>query len=138
MEISLDRFYQLNRKAIIWMILFGLIYLSRDYFTLIFLTFIISFFAFPASKYLNQRLRLNLGIAVTLVYAGILFSYITLYILLLPNVVKQAGGIRTKLPSIQSKLNEMRGQFSENYPNAAWLFSLDIALSDSLQLSDCL
>ncbi len=133
MEFSLDRFYQLNRKVIIWIVLFLLIYLLRDFFTLIFLTFIISFFAFPASKQLSRRLRLNQNLAVLLVYLIIFSGYIALYVLVLPNVVRQATSIRTKLPSIQAKLNAARVEFSERYPNTAWLFNFD---AESSLLSD--
>lgn len=125
MEFSLDRFYRLNRKAIIWLVLFGVIYLLRDFFTLIFLTFIISFFAFPACQYLSRKLRMSQGFAVVLVYLAIFLSYIALYVLVLPNVVIQASSIRAKLPSIQAKINEARADFSEKYPNLVWLFNVD-------------
>lgn len=129
MEFSLDRFYQLNRKAIIWIVLFGLIYLLRDFFTLIFLTFIISFFAYPASRTLQQRLRMPSSLSVVVVYLAIIIGYIALYVLVLPNVVRQATSIRTKLPSIQAKIDDMRITVSERYPSVAWLFNFDVESS---------
>jgi predicted PurR-regulated permease PerM len=126
MEFSLDRFYKLNRKAIIWIILFGLIYKMRDYFTLIFLTFIFSFFAYPASKYLQERLKLNQIASVTLVYLGILGGYIAVGLLVLPNVVGQASSIQTRLPEIQAQLDEVRLKYSKKHPEIVRLFKFDL------------
>ena len=57
MEFSLDRFYRINRRAIIWIVLFALVYFLRSYFLLIFLTFIIGFFAIRVSRFLMERPR---------------------------------------------------------------------------------
>ena len=126
MEFSFDRFYQVNRKAIIWVVLFGLIYLLRDYFTLIFLTFIISFFAFPASKYLRDRLRLSQSIAVVLVYVMIAGGHIALYVFVLPKVVQQMNAFRNRLPEIESKWDELWVDYTERYSGIAILFNFDV------------
>ncbi len=125
MEFSFDRFYRVNRKAIIWVILFVLIYLLRDFFTLIFLTFILSFFAFPASKSLTKRLHLPQGISVILVYLVIFVSYIAVYVLVLPNVASQAMSMRANIPRIHEKINELRVKYTQQYPNAAGLFNFE-------------
>lgn len=126
MEFSLDRFYQLNRKAIIWIVLFGLIYLLREFFTLVFLTFIISFFAFPAVRYLRETLRWKPMVSVVVVYLAVLVSYIALYVLVLPNVIRQATSFRARIPDIELKVNELRTAYTKKYPNAARLFNFEI------------
>lgn len=132
MEFSLDRFYRVNRKAIIWIVLFGLIYLLSDFFTLIFLTYIISFFSLPVADYLGNRLRLGYRLSVVLVYLTLLVGYIGMYVLILPTVVSQAQVFRAKLPTFQTKLDEIRTDLADKYPAAARLFSFDV---ESSQLS---
>ena len=104
MAFSFDRFYRLNRKAIIWIILFGLIYLLRDLFTLIFLTFIIGFCALPASRFITERFRVNRYLAISLVYIGILVGYVTIVRFVSPNLTREFGTIVAGLDETQTKL----------------------------------
>ena len=129
MEFSLDRFYQLNRKVIIWIVLFGLIYLVRDFFTLIFLTFIICFFTYPASQYLRDKLKLNQSLAVIFIYLLLFAGYIAIYILVIPSVVAQARIIAKRLPDIQADLKKTREVLAERYPDFVNL--VDFGLEDS-------
>lgn len=121
MEFSLDRFYRLNRRAIIWLILFALLFLLRDFLLLIFLTFIIGFFAFPASRFLMEKLRLSRGFAITLVYAAILLGYITTVWWISPNLIEEASKLNAQIPDIKVKLNELREEYSGKYPQIAGL-----------------
>ncbi len=119
MDFSLDRFYQINRKAIIWIILFALIFLLRKFFTLIFLTYIIGFFALPASNFLMRKLRLSRTLAIVMVYSFIFVAYIGLYVMIIPSVFNQVAGLQAKLPEIQKKLHQVRDDLVSKYPNAA-------------------
>lgn len=124
MEFSLDRFYQLNRKAIIWIVLFAFIYFMRQFFTLIFLTFILGFFAMPASRFLMRRLKLSRTFSITLVYLSIFLGYIAIYIAIIPSLIGQVGSMQAKLPSLQSNLYSMRDQVVTKYPQVAKVVGL--------------
>ena len=50
MSFSFDQFYQINRKALIWAILGILLWLLRDFFALIFMTFLLAFVAAPLTR----------------------------------------------------------------------------------------
>ncbi|MBI3737061.1 AI-2E family transporter, partial [Candidatus Sumerlaeota bacterium] len=129
MDFSLDRFYRLNRKAIIWIVLFGLIYLLRDFFTLIFLTFILGFFAIQAARFLSDRLRLGRGLAIILVYALIASSYVWLVYWIFPSVIAQMSSIQAKLPVIQAKLKDLPDELEKKYPNLVHLSGFDVESS---------
>jgi predicted PurR-regulated permease PerM len=130
MDFSLDRFYRLNRRAIIWLVLFALLYFLRDFLLLIFLTFIVGFFAFPAAQFLIDKLRLSRGFAITLVYAGILVGYITMAWWISPNLIEEAGKLNAQIPDIKLKLNELREEYSGRYPQIAGLVESYIPAED--------
>ncbi len=133
MEFSFDRFYKVNRKIIIWLVLFGLIYLLRAFFTLIFLTFIIGFFSFAATQYLERRLKMGRSLAVGLVHLGFFLSFIGVYYLILTSAMSQAESLQARLPSIKQNLNDFRYNYAKKYPNLAVLFGFDV---ESPQLTE--
>jgi predicted PurR-regulated permease PerM len=130
MEFSFDRFYRMNRRAIIWLILFVLLYFLRDFLLLIFLTFIIGFFAFPPARFLMEKLRLSRGFAITLVYSAILVAYVATAWWVSPNLIEEAGKLNAQIPDIKLKLNELREEYSGKYPQLADLIESYIPADD--------
>ncbi|MCP5143503.1 MAG: hypothetical protein H6978_01635 [Gammaproteobacteria bacterium] len=53
---SLDEFYQRNRRIVIWVILFALLWLVRDFFGLVFLSYVLAFIATPLVEFGHRRL----------------------------------------------------------------------------------
>lgn len=121
MEFSLDRFYSMNRRAIIWIVLFALLYFLRDFLLLMFLTFIIGFFAFPAAHFLMEKLRLSRGFAISLVYAAMLLTYVMTVWWVAPSLIEEASKLNAQVPDIKLKLNELREEYSQRYPQVAEL-----------------
>lgn len=119
MELSLNRLYRLNRKAVIWAVFFALIYLLRDYFTLLFLTFILAFFAYPACDFLMTRLRLGRSLTIVLIYSGIVCAYAALGYWVVPRMIVELGGLQNNLPEIQQSLKGLRSNLLERYPDFA-------------------
>ena len=68
MNFSFEQFYQTNRRTLIWVIFFALLWLLRDFFGLIFLTFVIAFLTTTLVGYLQRRMRMPRRIAIILVY----------------------------------------------------------------------
>lgn len=93
MEFSLDRFYQVNRRLLIWALLFGLIFVLRGYFDIIFVVFVLCYLTMPISKALQRYLRLPHFVATTVVYllvlaaGGSLLQYVT------PSIVKETESV---------------------------------------------
>lgn len=96
---SLNEFYQRNRRVVIWVILFGLLWLLRDFFAVVFLSFVLAIIAAPMADLGMRRLRLPHWLAVTLVYV--------LFLVLL------ASFVRFVVPSVASELNRMIGNLPE-------------------------
>jgi predicted PurR-regulated permease PerM len=67
MEFSLDQFYRINRRALIWIILAVLLYLLRAFFGLIFLTFVLAFIAAPLANALQRWLHAGRRVSIIMV-----------------------------------------------------------------------
>lgn len=116
MEFSLDKFYRLNRRVLIWILFVLFLWLLRDFFGLIFLTFVIAFIAQPLVRVGQDRLRLPRRLAIVLVYCfflavlALLFTYIT------PRVVREAGRLIQNLPRIEERLLTLKNELIDEYP----------------------
>lgn len=122
MEFSIDRFYRLNRQLVLWLVFFGLIYLLRDFFLLVFLTFILGFFAHPAVRLLNQRFSMSPTGAVVVLYTAILGTYAALVAWIAPKLVAEVATLRKNLPDIERRLLELRATLSDGHPKLRPLF----------------
>ena len=65
---SFNEFYQRNRRIVIWVILFLLLWALRDFFAIVFLTFVLAIIAAPLAEIGQRRVRLPYWVAVTVVY----------------------------------------------------------------------
>ena len=116
MAFSLDQFYQLNRRALIWLVLFGLLWLMRDFFSLVFLTFVLAFVALRLTGFGPRYLRLPYRVSLFAVYliflAGLtgFVSYVT------PNVIREATSLIGRLGDIQATLVGVKTGFVQRYP----------------------
>lgn len=116
MAFSLDQFYRINRKALIWLVLAVLVWLLRDFFGLMFLTFCIAFFAMPAARWGNERLRLPYRLSLVLVYVlfiGVLAGFVRF---VTPNIVSEGTRLIANLGSIQERLLDINHRFAVQYP----------------------
>ena len=97
---SVYEFYQRNRRLVIWAILFGLLWLLRDFFGLVFLSFVLAIIAAPIAEFGERRLKLPHWLALALVYL--------LFLVLLGSFV------RFVVPSVASEVNRMIGNLPDD------------------------
>jgi len=116
MAFSLDQFYQLNRRALIWAIFFGLLWLLRDFFSLVFLSFVLVFLALPLTEAGQRWLRLPYRLSLTIVYVLFLGAVIGFVSYVTPNVIREANSLVGRLGEIQATLLEVKSDFTEKYP----------------------
>lgn len=116
MAFSLDRFYRINRKALIWLVLAVLVWLLSDFFGLMFLTFCIAFFAMPAARWGNERLRLPYRLSLVLVYVlflGVLAGFVRF---VTPKIVNEGTRLIANLGAIQERLLDINHRFALQHP----------------------
>jgi predicted PurR-regulated permease PerM len=113
---SFNEFYQRNRRVVIWVILFLLLWALRDFFTVVFLTFVLAIVAAPIAEIGMRRLRLPHWAAVTLVYVlflGVLGSFVAFVV---PSVVSQLNRTIENLPSTEATVIDTKNRLIRNYP----------------------
>ncbi len=116
MAFSLDQFYRINRKALIWLVLAVMVWLLRDFFGLMFLTFVIAFFAMPVARVGHERLRLPYRLSLVLVYVlflGLLAGFVRF---VTPNIVSEGTRLIANLGAIQERLLDINHRFAAQYP----------------------
>lgn len=116
MAFSLDQFYRINRKALIWLLLAVLLWLLRDFFDLVFLTFVIAFFAMPVARWGHERLRLPYRLSLVAVYVlflGVLAGFVRF---VTPNIVGEGTRLIANVGAIQARLQEINHQLAVQYP----------------------
>jgi predicted PurR-regulated permease PerM len=113
---SFNEFYQRNRRVVIWVILFLLLWLLRDFFTLVFLTFVLAIVAAPIAEVGMRRLKLPHWAAVTVVYViflGVLFTFVRF---VAPSVVTEVNRMIENLPATEATLIETKNRLVRRYP----------------------
>lgn len=136
MEFRLDHFYRINRRALIWAVILFLLYVMRDFFAVVFLTFLLVSFTLPVIDSLQQRTRLPRTLIIVAVYLMILAGLIGWAYYVIPRIVKEATAVAGELEGIQNAVLGMRDKVSQQYPGLAPLLDrlekqdLERALSD--------
>ena len=113
---SFNEFYQRNRRVVIWVILFLLLWALRDFFTVVFLTFVLAIVAAPLAEIGMRRLRLPHWAAVTLVYIGFLAVLGTFVAFVVPSVALQLQRTIENLPATEETLIETKNRLVRQYP----------------------
>jgi predicted PurR-regulated permease PerM len=113
---SFNEFYQRNRRVVIWVILFGLLWLLRDFFGLVFLSFVLAIIAAPIAE-LGTRLRLPHWLALSLVYIMFLIVLATFVRFVVPSVASEVNNMIGNLPTTELRLIEIKNNIVERYPS---------------------
>jgi predicted PurR-regulated permease PerM len=113
---SFSEFYQRNRRVVIWVILFLLLWLLRDFFAVVFLSFVLAIIAAPLAEIGVRRLRLPHWAAVTVVYViflGVLGSFVAFVV---PSVVTEVNRMIENLPATEATVIETKSSVVRSYP----------------------
>ena len=114
---SFNEFYQRNRRIVIWVILFVLLWLLRDFFAVVFLTFVLAIMAVPAADFAMRRVkRLPHWLAVTAVYVIFLVVLVSFVRFVVPSVAAELNRMIGNLPQIEVTLIENKNRLVERYP----------------------
>ena len=113
---SFTEFYQRNRRIVIWVILFLLLWALRDFFAIVFLTFVLAIIAAPLAEIGQRRLRLPHWGSVTVVYVFFLVVLVTFVWLVVPSVASEAGRMIQNLPQTETSLIETKNRLVRSYP----------------------
>ncbi|HET7609552.1 MAG TPA: AI-2E family transporter, partial [Gammaproteobacteria bacterium] len=113
---SFNEFYQRNRRVVIWVILFLLLWALRDFFAIVFLTFVLAIIAAPLAEIGMRRLRLPHWAAVTLVYVFFLVVLVAFVRFVVPSVAIEVNRMIDNLPATEATLIETKNRLVRRYP----------------------
>lgn len=114
---SLNEFYQRNRRVVIWVILFGLLWILRDFFAVVFLTFFIAIIATPLSAFGERRLRLPHWLSLSIVYVLFLVLLVSFVRFVVPSVASEVNRMIENLPTTEARLIDVKNRLVERYPS---------------------
>lgn len=116
MQFRLDRFYRINRRALIWAAILWLIYVLRDFFALIFLTFLIVSFTLPVINYFQKNTRLPRKAIIVGLYTVILGGLVGLFYYVIPKVLNETYAVSGELYKMESSIMRVRDDLGKRTP----------------------
>jgi predicted PurR-regulated permease PerM len=111
MAFSLDRFYRLNRRAVIWLAFLALLWLLRDFFALIFLTFVLAFLSASLVKRLEALSGLPYWLRLVMVYVLLLGALAAFVGLVAPTAVRETARFVGSLDELKTTLVRLQSEF---------------------------
>ena len=102
-------------RILVWGLFFGILYLLRSFFFLLFLTFVFVYFQSSTIKLLEPYIRLRTA-RTLLVFSIFLGILTTVGLFLVPRVINQAGGFINQFPSYIESTEKVLFNLGDNYP----------------------
>ncbi|MBP7936211.1 MAG: AI-2E family transporter [Phycisphaerae bacterium] len=100
MELDLQRFYNINRRIVMWIVFFAMLLLLRDFFALVFMAFIFGFVMRKVAKFLVNTTRLPYWAAVVFPYLGTVALLVLLLLTAIPRLVDEGAQFSRRVPRL--------------------------------------
>lgn len=107
---NISEFIRVNRVYFIWAVFGGLIYLFRNMFALVFITFIMCFIASGISHKLRRRFRLNRRMIVVGIYLLFLMAVVAFLMYIPPRLLSEAINFTEQLSQSISSIEKWFNQ----------------------------
>ena len=112
---NISEFIKINRVYFIWAVFGGMIYLFKDMFGLVFMTFIMCFVVSSLAHILRRKYRLNRRMVVVSFYVLFLIGVICFLKYIPPKLLSETISFTEQLPqSIKSVKEWLNNEFGEN------------------------
>lgn len=121
MEFDLQRFYNINRRVVMWILFFAGLYLLRDFFALVFLTFIFGFLMRGVARFVMRTTRAPYWAAVVGPYLLAVTLLGLLLFMAVPRLMDEGARFSRRVPDLFYKL-------AEEVENAAPRYGLESTL----------
>lgn len=115
MELDLQRFYNINRRVLMWVAFFGILYLLRHFFAVMFLTFIFGFLMRRIARFICNQTRAPYWAAVVGPYLVVLSLLVVLIVVAVPRVSNEAGQFSQKIPVLLNTLATEVAKAADRY-----------------------
>lgn len=113
----LSRSLIFSQKAIIWIVFLGLLWLLRDFFPLIFVTFVFAFVSSSGARFLGRRFpALGWRARVSCVFVFFLLLWISFVWLLVPQIRSGYANMRATIRNFPERWEELEDRLLSDYP----------------------
>jgi predicted PurR-regulated permease PerM len=116
MSFSVKQFYRVNRRILIWIIFIAVLFMLREFFGIVFLTFALSFIGSGLSEQAQRWLRMPRRAAVFAVFGLFLVAIISALLFVVPTVVQEVNTLLGNLGETQAKITLFKDRVAEDYP----------------------
>ncbi|MDR2352204.1 MAG: AI-2E family transporter [Deltaproteobacteria bacterium] len=116
MSFNISEFARVNRVILIWTAFFGLLYLLRNLFGLVFTTFIMCFVAHGITRRLTQLTRWNRRVVVIVTYFLFLGTVVVFISFGLPRILSEAKLFSEQLPKSLDYIDSRIDEWIQDYP----------------------
>lgn len=130
MQFRLDRFYRINRRALIWVAIAALLYILRSFFALIFVTFLLVSFALPVVDYFQRNTRFPRKLIIVTWFLMLLAGFVWLIIYITPRVTREASHGAVQLVQLQNRILTVKDDLKKWQPTLGEL--VDENLSEQM------
>lgn len=121
---SLTQFYRLNRRVVIWALFFGALWSLREFFGLVFLTFVLAFVVAPGAEFMQRRLCLPYRASLVVVYLLLVLALAAFVRFVTPQVAAEAKVLSGSLGTLEQRLVATKAMLVARHP------ALDAALTE--------
>jgi predicted PurR-regulated permease PerM len=116
MAFSVNEFARENRVILIWTVFFALLYILREMFGLIFITFVMSFIAHGLSRLIYRITKQRRKFLVLVIYLVFFFLVVFFFRYAFPQILTEGRQFVEELPKIVQKVNLSLDEYSESHP----------------------
>ncbi len=137
MTFSISQFIKTNRAYFIWAVFLGLLYMFRQMFGLVFITFIMCFIASSITHAIRKKYKLNRKFIVVCLYLFFLLCVFAFLVYIPPILLAETINFTEQLPkSMASVKNWINKNFAENTLIAPMLPQIkDVMMPESFVVS---
>jgi predicted PurR-regulated permease PerM len=119
LDFSFERFYDQNKRVLIWLCFFWGLWLMRGYMDILFLVFVLCYLTGPVSKLLQKYLRLRHYVATTLVFLAVLFGGGVFFQYVTPLLVKEVESVVANAGKLEAGVVNLQNSLARRYPVVA-------------------
>lgn len=115
MSFSIKEFTNTNKGIFIWAAFAVLLFLFRDMFGLVFITYVMCFITHSITESIHKRLKINRRLLVVLIYLIFLIVIAVLVFLVTPRLVSEAKHFGDQLPATMRKIEAWISTVENSY-----------------------
>lgn len=135
MGFDLNQFFRINKKAFIWITFFILLYLVRDLFGLVFLTFILCYIFNNLVTFLDRRITIPRRVQLVILYLVFITTVVFILSLVMPRIAAETKIFLQQFPESLDTLHDKLEDMAANQP---YLAPLLMSFKQTLNLDNLL